>query len=110
MGSMSKSAILMLVASLAFAGTCVLATEAAHGRKLHGAKVGTKENPRKYTLNVKAGNSAPDCVSRRVILVNGKFQPALEMTQGEWVEVRPTVEVLPAIYLLAGMTHRSRLV
>lgn len=45
-------------------------------------------NPRRYTLDVTVAERAPDCVSRKVLLVNGEFQPTLELTQGDWVEVR----------------------
>lgn len=47
-------------------------------------------NPRRYTLDVTVGDRAPDCVSRKVILVNGEFQPSLTLTQGDWVEVSET--------------------
>jgi hypothetical protein len=46
------------------------------------------DNPRRYTLDVTVGERAPDCVSRKVILINGEFQPSLTFTQGDWVEVR----------------------
>lgn len=46
------------------------------------------DNPRRYTLDVTVGERAPDCVSRKVILINGEFQPTLTFTQGDWVEVR----------------------
>jgi len=45
-------------------------------------------NPRRYTLDVTVAERAPDCVSRKVLLVNGEFQPTLQLTQGDWVEVR----------------------
>lgn len=48
---------------------------------------GSSSKPRKYKLVVTAGNKAPDCVNRKVILVNGDFQPRLTFTQGDWVEV-----------------------
>jgi hypothetical protein len=46
------------------------------------------DNPRRYTLDVTVSERAPDCVSRKVILINGEFQPTLTFTQGDWVEVR----------------------
>jgi hypothetical protein len=39
-------------------------------------------------LQVTVGTKAPDCVERKVILINGQFQPRLTFTQGDWVEVR----------------------
>lgn len=45
------------------------------------------DNPRSYTLDVTVGERSPDCVSRKVILINGEFQPTLTFTQGDWVEV-----------------------
>jgi hypothetical protein len=39
-------------------------------------------------LQVTVGTRSPDCVSRKVILINGEFQPRLTFTQGDWVEVR----------------------
>jgi L-ascorbate oxidase len=48
---------------------------------------GSIKNPKKYKLDVAVGNGAPDCVSRKVILVNGEFEPRLVFTQGDWVEV-----------------------
>jgi hypothetical protein len=46
------------------------------------------KNPKHYTLDVTVGERSPDCVSRKVILINGEFQPALIFTQGDYVEVR----------------------
>ncbi|KAF8065871.1 L-ascorbate oxidase [Scenedesmus sp. PABB004] len=36
-------------------------------------------------MDVTAGTLAPDCVSRKVVLVNGEFQPQITLVQGEWV-------------------------
>lgn len=42
----------------------------------------------KYTFTVTAGTAAPDCArSRPVFLVNGVFQPAIEVAQGDRLEV-----------------------
>lgn len=49
--------------------------------------VGTFSNPKQYTLTVTVGTRSPDCVSRKVILINGQFQPILRFTQGQWVAV-----------------------
>lgn len=46
------------------------------------------KNPKQYTLDVTVGERSPDCVSRKVVLINGEFQPALVLTQGDYVEVR----------------------
>lgn len=43
----------------------------------------------RYTLDVSVGPANPDCGSKReVILVNGLFQPTLEVAQGDRLEVR----------------------
>jgi hypothetical protein len=39
-------------------------------------------------LQVTVGTRAPDCVARKVLLINGQFQPRFTFTQGDWVEVR----------------------
>ena len=46
-----------------------------------------------YTWHVTVGNHAPDCFQRDVILVNGNFQPTLEVNQGDFLKVNgvPTV-------------------
>jgi hypothetical protein len=46
------------------------------------------KNPKHYTLDVTVGERSPDCVSRKVVLINGEFQPPLVLTQGDYVEVR----------------------
>lgn len=53
--------------------------------------VGTDKKPRRYKLEVTIGNRSPDCVNRKVILINGRFQPRLVLTQGDWVEVSSRV-------------------
>jgi hypothetical protein len=50
--------------------------------------VGTSVDPVRATLDVTVGSASPDCVPRKVILINGRFQPMLRLTQGDWVEVR----------------------
>lgn len=45
------------------------------------------DNPFRYTLVITAGTKSLDCVSRKVILINGLYQPTLTFTQGHWVEV-----------------------
>jgi len=49
---------------------------------------GTAADPVRATLDVTVGSASPDCVPRKVILINGRFQPMLRLTQGDWVEVR----------------------
>lgn len=69
------------------------ASDAAAARRLlevqqTGGQPGSSAaNPRKYTLDVTVGTKSPDCVSRKVILVNSVFQPTFTFTQGEYVEV-----------------------
>eukprot|EP00878_Enallax_costatus_P033800 GHUV01037365.1.p1 GENE.GHUV01037365.1~~GHUV01037365.1.p1 ORF type:complete len:432 (+),score=88.08 GHUV01037365.1:181-1476(+) len=52
--------------------------------------LGSISQAKKYKLDVTVGSGAPDCVNRKVILVNGEFQPRLIFTQGDWVEVTVT--------------------
>ena len=40
-----------------------------------------------YAWHVTVGSRAPDCFQRDVILVNGDFQPALEVNQGDYLKV-----------------------
>lgn len=40
-----------------------------------------------YTWHVTVGSRAPDCFQRDVILVNGDFQPTLEVKQGDFLKV-----------------------
>ena len=40
------------------------------------------------TWHVTVGSKAPDCFQRDVLLVNGTFQPTLEVTQGDFLKVR----------------------
>eukprot|EP00882_Tetradesmus_deserticola_P032525 GHRQ01036966.1.p1 GENE.GHRQ01036966.1~~GHRQ01036966.1.p1 ORF type:complete len:208 (+),score=41.28 GHRQ01036966.1:131-754(+) len=68
------------------------ATTPASGNKPPGSSA---SNPQRYTLDVTVGTRAPDCVSRKVILINGEFQPKLTFMQGDWVEVT-VVNNIPA--------------
>ena len=40
-----------------------------------------------YTWHVTLSSQAPDCFQRNVILVNGSFQPTLEVVQGDFLQV-----------------------
>jgi len=40
-----------------------------------------------YTWHVTLSSQAPDCFQRNVILVNGSFQPTLEVAQGDFLKV-----------------------
>lgn len=61
----------------------------SHSNKQATAAPGSsQDNPRRVTLDVTTGERSPDCVSRKVILISGQFQPTLTFTQGDWVEVR----------------------
>jgi len=40
-----------------------------------------------YTWHVTLSSQAPDCFQRNVILVNGSFQPTLEVVQGDLLKV-----------------------
>lgn len=68
-----------------------LAEADASGDKSSGSQGtggdGSMNKPRQYKLDVTVGNGAPDCVNRKVILVNGEFEPRLVFAQGDWVEV-----------------------
>ena len=49
-----------------------------------------------YTWHVTLSSQAPDCFQRNVILVNGSFQPTLEVVQGDFLKVCcKLVEVAP---------------
>ncbi len=72
---------------------------------------GTAADPVRATLDVTVGSASPDCVPRKVILINGRFQPMLRLTQGDWVEVRllPHVaEQQPALLGAGGAIADSR--
>jgi hypothetical protein len=69
-------------------GGSVVPQTASYG---DGARPGSSaDTPAKYTMEVAVGtlDPSPDCFVREVILVNGAFMPSLELTQGDWVEVR----------------------
>jgi hypothetical protein len=73
--------------------------------------VGTSVDPVRATLDVTVGSASPDCVPEKVILINGRFQPMLRLTQGDWVEVRllPHVaEQQPALLGAGGAIADSR--
>ena len=40
-----------------------------------------------YEWHLTVGQAAPDCFLRDVILVNGEFQPTLNVTQGDLLQV-----------------------
>lgn len=40
-----------------------------------------------YTWQVTLSSQAPDCFQRNVLLVNGSFQPTLEVVQGDFLKV-----------------------
>ena len=40
-----------------------------------------------YTWHVTLSSQAPDCFQRNVLLVNGSFQPTLEVVQGDFLKV-----------------------
>ncbi|KAF6252742.1 hypothetical protein COO60DRAFT_502544 [Scenedesmus sp. NREL 46B-D3] len=71
----------------------------AHRNKQPGS---SPSNPRRYTLDVTVGTRAPDCVTRKVILINGQFQPRLTFTQGDWVEV-----IALCLFHVPCTTHHS---
>lgn len=41
-----------------------------------------------YTWRITVSNRSQDCYTRPVLLVNGAFQPTLEVTAGQQLEVR----------------------
>ena len=41
-----------------------------------------------YTWHVTVSSQAPDCFQRDVLLVNGTFQPTLEVVQGDFLKVK----------------------
>lgn len=49
---------------------------------------GSPFNPLRYTWDVTIGILAPDCVSRKkIILINKLFLPTFTFVQGDWIEV-----------------------
>ncbi|DBA96798.1 TPA: hypothetical protein ACH3X3_012965 [Trebouxia sp. C0006] len=48
-----------------------------------------------YTWHVTLSSQAPDCFQRSVILVNGSFQPTLEVVQGDFLKVN-VINDIPA--------------
>lgn len=70
---------------------CCALSASAHGHeRLEPEKAKPNEKGvTRYTLAVTAGTANPDCArSRPVILINGKFQPTLEVASGDRLEVR----------------------
>lgn len=70
-----------------------------------------------HTWHVTVGSQAPDCFQRDVLLVNGEFQPLLEVVQGEILKVdsipdatASPVAAVPIVVLVAcmlfSMVHR----
>lgn len=42
---------------------------------------------KEYTWHVTVDSQAPDCFQRDVILINGDFQPTVEVVQGDFLKV-----------------------
>ncbi len=80
-------------AALRFAAVYVLATllrtTLARRTILQGASAPAAEvaSVTEYTWHVTLSSQAPDCFQRNVILVNGSFQPTLEVVQGDFLQV-----------------------
>lgn len=55
----------------------------------------------RYEWHVTLASRAPDCFERPVILVNGEFEPALHVTQGDVVEIN-VFNDLPSNYPMAA--------
>ena len=47
-------------------------------------------NVRHYEMHISLGKGSPDCFSRNVILINGLFQPTIEVHANDTLEVRST--------------------
>lgn len=50
-----------------------------------------------FTLNVTLSHGAPNCFGRAVVLVNGLFQPAIEVAQGDILQIR-LINNIPASF------------
>jgi len=80
-------------AALRFSAVYVLATllrtTLARRTILQGASAPAAEvaSVTEYTWHVTLSSQAPDCFQRNVILVNGSFQPTLEVVQGDFLKV-----------------------
>ncbi|KAK9828854.1 hypothetical protein WJX72_002416 [[Myrmecia] bisecta] len=91
--SITQLTMAKLAAAVAVLAICALAAPAAAVPTSRGllqaasapsaAVGGIKE----YTWRVTVANRAPDCFQRDVLLVDGEFQPALEVTQGDFLKV-----------------------
>lgn len=92
------ASLLLLCLGAAAAAAEVASTGTGARRLLEANKLpegSSQSNPKRYILDVTVGTRAPDCVARKVILINNNFQPRLTFTQGDWVEVA-VVNKLPA--------------
>lgn len=81
---------LLAIVAVACIISCMSCVNASQRKVLQQAKQAQTRRTTKYTLNVTTGSASPDCFTRRVILINGKFMPTLEVAQGDWLEVRRT--------------------
>lgn len=89
-------------AALRFSAVYVLATllrtTFARRAMLMGASAPAAEvaSVTEYNWHVTLSSQAPDCFQRNVILVNGSFQPTLEVVQGDFLQVcRKSSDVAP---------------
>eukprot|EP00877_Chromochloris_zofingiensis_P002265 jgi/Chrzof1/12039/Cz06g19030.t1 len=79
---------LLAIVAVACIISCMSCVNASQRKVLQQAKQAQTRRTTKYTLNVTTGSASPDCFTRRVILINGKFMPTLEVAQGDWLEVK----------------------
>lgn len=80
------------LAALLLLGVCLLASfiHDAAARALTQTAPSSDLGPViEYTWQVTVSSQAPDCFQRDVILVNGSFQPTLEVVQGSFLKVTP---------------------
>lgn len=81
-GARTPKREVMLCAVLGF---LLHSPNAAAMRKL--AQTSSTDNMIVTVWHVTVGSRAPDCFQRGVLLVNGAFQPTLEVTQGHYLKV-----------------------
>lgn len=85
------AAALLLALVCASSGARVKQRSLLSSREDSGMAGQTRSNPKRYVMDVTSGTAAPDCLQKRVILVNGQFQPLITFVQGDWVEVGSSV-------------------
>ena len=89
-GSCSSLQCVALPAILAILACTLSRSGASAARSVlqdAGAPAASVAAVTEYTWHVTVSSQAPDCFQRDVLLVNGTFQPTLEVVQGDFLKV-----------------------